>query len=225
MSTGTSADVPLRAYAGSRRVEQYNHHTALGADVRGGMGDTQPSSSTAGVSGFPDLDFDFALPVHSDELGRMPTIANDFDFGAAPGRGAQVSGWAGSGMGEPFSNPSAHASAPMSGFGPHSGGMGAGDGDDANLEAIFSDLLPAASYEDALAALTQRDAVYPTPYLGFAGSSTQAAFGAGVSGHGHGHGHIPPGGGMNFAPTHGHGQGPSQSPPTQWGYGANTRGS
>ncbi|GJE89787.1 fungal-specific transcription factor domain-containing protein [Phanerochaete sordida] len=123
-----------RNIAGSKRAEQYQQ-SAL-------------SSSPSAASPFAAGDFDFTLPMHSDELGRLPVGGADFDFSSLPAQDPWQS----------LGGPSFHASQP---FDPAAGAPGM----DPTLEAIFSDLLPVSSYEDAFAALTQTAPQYPNPFF------------------------------------------------------------
>lgn len=116
-----------RNFAGSKRAEHYQQ-SVLSPD------------GTGTSSSFSTPDFDFALPVHSDELGRMPVAEVDFSSLAAQEAWKELAGAT------------------------FDGGATAGDaaqGIDPTLEAIFSGLLPSSSYEDAFAALTQTAPQYP----------------------------------------------------------------
>jgi hypothetical protein len=155
-----------RSIAGSKRVEQYHQQSAL-------FPETVPFSST---------DYDFVLPVHSDELGRLP-LASDFDFSAMSSAAGATNACTASWQPQPPQLPQLHGpdSSLYTGTNvnhhPQLGSVPLGmpqqqdtsstqqhqqhqqqqqrRGIDPNLEAIFSDLLPAATYQDAFAALMQ----------------------------------------------------------------------
>ena len=135
-STSGAAHQP-RNVAGSKRAEQYQQATL------------SPDASAFAAAGF-----DFALPVHSDELGRLPG-ATDFDF----------SGMSSQGPWPPMGDPAFATGQQSYGASVPVGGGQQGSGMDLDLEAIFSDLLPVSSYEDAFAALTQTAPQYPNPWF------------------------------------------------------------
>lgn len=125
-----------RQIAGTRRVQQYQQHT----------------SSSSGLGSFADAEnFDYPLPIHGDELGRLP-LHSFFD----PNTSANVasSAW----LPEPFV---AIPGSSQPGSFPAGARALGGSLDAASLEAIFS-MLPPVSYQPAEAPDAQ-SAVLPYP--------------------------------------------------------------
>ncbi|EKM58707.1 uncharacterized protein PHACADRAFT_253195 [Phanerochaete carnosa HHB-10118-sp] len=136
----SGAPHPSRDIAGSRRAEQYQQ-SALSP------------GATSGAPAFSATEFDFTLPVHSDELGRLP-CAGEFDFTDM----STQETW------QPLEDMAFTASQPFD-TSMRMGSVPQGAGTNLDLDAIFSDLLPVASYEDAFAALTQTAPQYPAPFF------------------------------------------------------------
>ena len=142
-----------RNIAGSKRVEQYQQSA---------MSPASATSETLTDTTFTTSDFDFALPVHSDELGRLPP-ASDFDFSAMSPTASWTPSFGPFATENPGSHPQSLGSAMQMPGAPQE--HQPQPRIDPNLEAIFADLLPAATYEDAFAALTQTQPVYPHTYF------------------------------------------------------------
>lgn len=123
-----------RQVAGTRRVQQYQQHTS--------------SSSSSGSFSVPEH-FDHPLPIHSDELGRLPLYPFfDTSMGARPN--TTLPSYPQPVQGGPQWFPSSFSAMPGPSFQPASSQdtRGTGELDTASLEAIFN-MLPPASYPPA----------------------------------------------------------------------------
>ena len=145
--SGPSNSQP-RAVAGSKRAEQYHQSTLSSLDnIR----------TTDDLSNFFGADFEFSLPVHSEDLGRIPVASGlaDFDLSSAG-----PSDWS-----IPLESSTFNGNTLS-----HLGTSIAPEGLQPNgLDAIFNGLVP-GSYEDAFAAFTQSSPTFAQQLFADVGS-------------------------------------------------------
>ena len=112
-------------------------HQAFDSAHSNGAADLQhclPAAAPTSTASFPQADFNFVLPLHTDDLGRLPNGAS-FDgsnFWQPAGAHSEAGG-------QQIFNPSALA--------------GGSYPSDPELEALFADLLPAPLYENPFATM------------------------------------------------------------------------
>lgn len=107
-------------------------------------------ASPSGMSSFPETNFDFALPVYSEDLGRLP-IWPDATSEAPPSSTASSS----NGTRSQYATDGLPEEQPMFDPSVFLGIEGAQLGFDPELHAIFSAFLPDGSFEDAFPAADQ----------------------------------------------------------------------